>query len=1276
MASPRLHRCCTWNISCQPPPVLASIGPQTLLEGDTVSIGVSASDPDGDPITLSASDLPIFAPFIDDGIGTGTLNLLAPGPGDTGIYSVTVTASDGALTDVETFDITVVSVSGPPVITESPADQTVVDVQSATFSVAAVGAFLSFQWQADSLDIVGATDASYTTPPTTTADDGTRFRAVVTNTTTNDSVTSGQSTLTVRPNESIVVNEINRPWLYYANGDPFFMCGPGDPEDFLYRGGRNPDGTRFGDQMELINKLAGTGANSIYFQIIRSHGGQGNPDHNPFIDSDPNLGLDEEILLQWETWFTAMDNAGILIYLTFFDDGANIWGSGDGVPLGELDFLDAMVTRFKHHQLLTWVTAEEYQQAFSATRISNMAAIIRAADNFSHPIAVHKLAGLSFSEFGDDPNIDQFAIQYSGSASQLHDGMVQAFADAAGRYTLNMAEAASHGSGAQARLKNWAVAMGGAYVMVSGWDIAATSKQDLVDCGRLVRFMERTDFQELAPQDDLAHGGTEYVLAQPPDSYILYASSLSGEIGVSGMEAGPYFFRWFDAGNGNTVEQSDVTVPAGNVTWPRPVGIGTELAVWIKAIPNQNPTASFTAAPTTGDAPLPVGFDAAASTDPDGTIVSYDWDYGDQTTGSGQTPSHTYSGPGTYTVTLTVSDDRGGTATATTEVTVTDNYSPTASFTAAPTTGEAPLPVDFDATGSYDQDGTIVSYDWDYGDQTTGSGPTPSHTYTTPGTYTVTLTVTDIEAATATATGTIIVGVVDPINVRVSAGNDDAEERSDGSMYRSSSDLELVDDGSRRQTVGMRFNGIDIPQGATILNAYVQFQVDETNSGSVVVEIRGQDNDNATTFTSSDGNITSRPTTAASVTWAPPTWTSVGAAGPGQRTPDLQDIIQEIVKRTGWAANNSLVIIMTGSGERTAESYNGKSSAAPLLHIEYVNSTAPANQPPVASFTANPSSGEAPLTVSLDATASYDPDGTSLSYYWDYGDTTSGSGALVSPTYTIAGDYTVILTVTDIDGSTDSATSTVTVSAPTVPPANQPPVASFTTNPPSGEAPLTVGFDAAASTDPDGTSLSYYWDYGDTTSGLGLTASHTYTIVDTYTVILTVTDIDGSTDSATSAVTVSAPTVPPVDQPPTASLVNPVDSSTVSGNVTIQVDASDGEDATGSLTVEVRIDSASWQTAPYNVGSGYYQLAWDTIPEATGSHTIDARATDSGSNPSLLSTVTVNVDQAAPPVLPEITVAFIADQGSGSDAEAVLQMIKTRADMVMTCPHERVHPLS
>ena len=128
----------------------------------------------------------------------------------------------------------------------------------------------------------------------------------------------------------------------------------------------------------------------------------------------------------------------------------------------------------------------------------------------------------------------------------------------------------------------------------------------------------------------------------------------------------------------------------------------------------------------------------------------------------------------------------------------------------------------------------------------------------------------------------LLIGWVQPVESqsltvesRVSAGSDDAEERSSGSMYRTSSDLELVDDGSRRQTVGMRFKGIGIPPGASILKAYLQFQVDEKNSGSVLLEIRGQNDDNATTFTSADGNISSRPTTAAWMSWAPPPWTSV-----------------------------------------------------------------------------------------------------------------------------------------------------------------------------------------------------------------------------------------------------------------------------------------------------------------------------------------------------------------------------------------------------------------
>ncbi len=171
---------------------------------------------------------------------------------------------------------------------------------------------------------------------------------------------------------------------------------------------------------------------------------------------------------------------------------------------------------------------------------------------------------------------------------------------------------------------------------------------------------------------------------------------------------------------------------------------------------------------------------------------------------------------------------------------------------------------------------------------------------------------------------------------RVSSGYDDAEERTnDGHMYRTSSDLEFTTDGTKAQLVGMRFANVAIPPGAVITKAYVQFTVDETNSGATSLTIKGQDADNAASFSSSSYNISSRAKTTASVAWAPPAWTSVGAAGAAQRTPDLASVIQEIVNRPGWSSCNAMALVVSGSGERTAESYNGSSSKAPLLHVEW-----------------------------------------------------------------------------------------------------------------------------------------------------------------------------------------------------------------------------------------------------------------------------------------------------------------------------------------------------
>jgi len=165
--------------------------------------------------------------------------------------------------------------------------------------------------------------------------------------------------------------------------------------------------------------------------------------------------------------------------------------------------------------------------------------------------------------------------------------------------------------------------------------------------------------------------------------------------------------------------------------------------------PNQPPAAAFTSSVTN----LSAAFDGSGSTDADGTIASYAWDFGDGATATGATTTHAYATAGTFTVTLTVTDDKGATNQVQHQVTTTvpPNQLPTASFTATASN----LQVSVNGSASADPDGTIASYAWAYGDGATGTGATDSHTYAAAGTYTITLTVTDNRGGTATATKTV-----------------------------------------------------------------------------------------------------------------------------------------------------------------------------------------------------------------------------------------------------------------------------------------------------------------------------------------------------------------------------------------------------------------------------------------------------------------------------------------------------------------------------------------
>lgn len=178
-----------------------------------------------------------------------------------------------------------------------------------------------------------------------------------------------------------------------------------------------------------------------------------------------------------------------------------------------------------------------------------------------------------------------------------------------------------------------------------------------------------------------------------------------------------------------------------------------QLVVTSQPAANQPPVASFTNPPSCTN--LMCNFDGSGSSDPDGTIASYDWNFGDGSThGTGATPSHTYAANGTYTVTLTVTDNGGATNAVSHNVTVAANVAPTASFTSSCTN----LACTFNGSGSSDPDGSISSYDWNWGDGTThGTGVTPSHTYAAAGTYPVTLTVTDNQGATGAVSNNVTV---------------------------------------------------------------------------------------------------------------------------------------------------------------------------------------------------------------------------------------------------------------------------------------------------------------------------------------------------------------------------------------------------------------------------------------------------------------------------------------------------------------------------------------
>lgn len=209
-----------------------------------------------------------------------------------------------------------------------------------------------------------------------------------------------------------------------------------------------------------------------------------------------------------------------------------------------------------------------------------------------------------------------------------------------------------------------------------------------------------------------------------------------GSVFVANIPAGgsaPVSILWDTTGFNGAVPVKVVVNPYGRTPETSPTNNTATMLVSITPL-NPPPAVDFTATPTLGGAPLSVQFTSVITN----TVTTYAWNFGDGHVSSAAQPAHSYAAAGVYTVTLTVSGP-GGSATKrrSSYITVTNTPTPpVAAFSASPTTGAAPLTVNF----ANQSTGTITGYTWSFGDGQSSSVANPSHQYAAPGVYTVALT--------------------------------------------------------------------------------------------------------------------------------------------------------------------------------------------------------------------------------------------------------------------------------------------------------------------------------------------------------------------------------------------------------------------------------------------------------------------------------------------------------------------------------------------------------
>lgn len=491
-------------------------------------------------------------------------------------------------------------------------------------------------------------------------------------------------------------------------------------------------------------------------------------------------------------------------------------------------------------------------------------------------------------------------------------------------------------------------------------------------------------------------------------------------------------------------------------------------------------------------------FDATKSYDPDNQQLDFLWDFGDGTTSKDPVVKHCYEKGGEYKVTLTVTDNSGLQCdTATTSQMVKVNTAPMADFI-APELVCVDETVKLDASSSKDDTSKNLSYYWDLGDGSKAEGIKVNKTYAKGGTYKIRLMVDDNENTACSSDSIEKIVKVNTAPV-AEAGNDIERCLNINEEYKVNLSAGGSYDADRDElTYSWNLGDGSTANGRNITHVY-------SKGGIYKVRLTVNDGTGSKCSVDSDTltiNLNKSPIADAGEDISTCVGSKVTLDGSGSQG--------EGKLSYAWDLGDG----NTATGTEVTHSYNKGGTYLIALTVDDGKgtkcSTAVDSKRVFVNSKPNASLAQAAATcigktVVLDASASSDPDGNSLSYAWDFGDgTTAQGGSRQSHVYDKGGNYKVIVTVDDGRGSAcsvDSAAIRVKVNAPPVADAG-PNLACCVGK--------TTTFDGSKSYDPDGDSLSYSWNFGDGSTGSGAKVTHVYKERGKYTVTLAVNDNSGT----------------------------------------------------------------------------------------------------------------------------------------------------------------------